>query len=94
MTVVWLLSAIRDLRELRDYIAERDAGSASVVVARTRSTVQTLDQFPLAGRAGREAGTHELAVARTPYIVVYRVTERDLEIYRIRHGAQRWPTID
>jgi plasmid stabilization system protein ParE len=29
--------------------------------------------------------------APLPYIVVYRVTERAVEISRIFHGAQNWP---
>lgn len=91
MSVVWLLSAVRDLRELRNYIAEHDPGSAAVVVARIWSAVKTLESFPYTGRVGRELGSRELVVPRTPYFVVYRVKELDVEIYRIRHGAQRWP---
>lgn len=73
MTIVWLATAIDDLRQLRRFIAERDPGNAAVVVARIRSHVQSLEYFPNLGRVGRYPGTRELTMPRTPYIVIYRV---------------------
>jgi len=45
------------------------------------------------GRLGRVAGTRELVLSRTPYIVIYEFRGPDEEIYilRLLHGAQRWP---
>jgi toxin ParE1/3/4 len=37
------------------------------------------------------AGTRELVVSRTPFIVVYAVGDA-VELLRILHGAQQWPT--
>ena len=82
---------MEDLRGLRRYIAQRDPGSAAVVVARVRATCQTLEQFPLRGRAADTGGTREVVVPRTPYLVVYRISNDVVEIVRIRHGAQDWP---
>ena len=47
--------------------------------------------FPEMGRAGRIAGTRELAVAGTSYIVVYRIRSRSIAILAVLHGARRWP---
>jgi len=41
---------------------------------------------------GRVAGTRELVVVGTPYIVVYRIEPAAVVILRVLHGAQRWPS--
>ncbi len=46
---------------------------------------------PRRGRPGRVAGTRELVVPGTPYIVVYAVGADYVRIHRVLHGAQRWP---
>lgn len=52
--------------------------------------VSSLEEFPLHGRVGRLAGTRELVIARTPYIVVYS-SNGGVILLRILHGAQNWP---
>jgi plasmid stabilization system protein ParE len=42
-------------------------------------------------REGRVKGTGELVISRSPFIVVYRVKGKRIEILRILHGAQQWP---
>jgi plasmid stabilization system protein ParE len=43
------------------------------------------------GRSGRVAGTRELVIAGTPYLVAYRVEAKAVVILAVIHGAQRWP---
>ncbi len=43
------------------------------------------------GRTRRRPGTREWVIARTPFIVVYRVTRDHIDILRILHHAQKWP---
>ena len=50
-----------------------------------------LAQLPESGRPGRRAGTRELIVARTPYLVPYRIRGELIEVLRVLHGRQRWP---
>jgi toxin ParE1/3/4 len=35
--------------------------------------------------------TRELVIARTPFVVAYRLRNETIEILRVLHGAQRWP---
>jgi toxin ParE1/3/4 len=51
-----------------------------------------LTRHPFAGREGRVQGTRELAVARTPYVIAYRIRQDEIQILAVLHGAQRWPT--
>ena len=43
------------------------------------------------GRTGRVAGTRELVIPGTPYIVPDRVKGDVVQIITILHGAQQWP---
>jgi toxin ParE1/3/4 len=43
------------------------------------------------GRPGRVPGTREFVIARTPYVVPYRVRGDAIEILRVYHGARLWP---
>ena len=91
MRIIWRLSALEDLRSLRQYVAETDPGNAAVVVSRILDSVETLATFPERGRIGRVQDTRDLVVPRTPYIVTYRVRNDIIRILRVRHGARRWP---
>jgi plasmid stabilization system protein ParE len=37
------------------------------------------------------AGTRELVVIGTPYIVIYRIEATAIVVLRVLHAAQRWP---
>ena len=92
MNIVWSPEAIEDLALLRAYIAEDDPAAAPRVVLHIiRSIEQLLPDNPQIGRAGRVPGTRELVIARTPYIVPYRVRRTTIQILRVYHGARRWP---
>jgi len=92
MRVRWTEPAARDLTNICDYISERDgAETARDVALRIYEATGGLVQFPHRGRRGRKAGTRELILAGSPYLVIYRVREDVVEIDRILHGAQKWP---
>ena len=92
MQVRWSLPAAEDLERICERI-ERDNPETACRVARTiYDGCARLKDFPHVGRASsRMTGRRELVFAPLPYIVVYQVTERAIEISRIFHGAQDWP---
>ena len=51
-----------------------------------------LTSYPKIGRPGRVKGTRELVIVRTPYIAAYRIKGKTIQILRMLHGAQQWPT--
>lgn len=91
MRIVWTEPALRDLAAARSYIAQDNPPAADRQVERVLTAVARLKQFPEIGRPGRRAGTRELVVPRTPYIVAYRRRGEAIEILRVMHGRQRWP---
>ncbi len=92
MTVVWSRRAIRNIRAARSYIARENPVAATVVTERIIQQVELLLSFsPGIGRPGRIAGTRELVISRTPYVVVYRIAARNVEILAVIHHARDWP---
>ena len=92
MEIRWSVLAAEDLERICERI-ERDNPDAACRVARTIYEGCTkLKEFPHIGRASnRMSGRRELVFSPLPYIVVYQVTERAVEISRVYHGAQDWP---
>jgi toxin ParE1/3/4 len=91
MRVRWLRKALRNLDDEASYIATEDAAAARLVVKRVLDAVSTLAEQPGLGRPGRVPGTRELIVAKTRYIVPYRVRGETVEILRVFHTSRRLP---
>lgn len=91
MTVVWAPRAVRHLHALRAYVAEHDPAAAQRVGTASLAAVGRLAEFPQLGRPGRLAGTRELAVPRTPYVIAYRLRGPRLEVIAVLHARQQWP---
>jgi len=90
--VRWSAESIEDLAALRAYIALDRPAAAARVARPIGELVETLLSVnPEAGRRGRVPGTRELAVARTPFVVAYRIRANAVEVIRVLHGARRWP---
>jgi toxin ParE1/3/4 len=88
----WTRRAERDLGEIAAYIGQDSPAAAARVILELIDQAETLlAQRPAVGRPGRVLGTRELIIGGLPYIVPYRVRERDLEILRVLHTSRRWP---
>ena len=91
MTIVWSSRAIEHLTHLRSYIARDNPKAAHQIAATLIEAVERLAEFPNLGRPGRVAGTRELVVPGTPYVIPYRLRGDRLEVIAIFHSRQKWP---
>jgi toxin ParE1/3/4 len=91
MKVIWTRPALRELEAIADFIARQNPRAAKRVTDRVLTHAATLGERPYIGRPGRIAGTRELVVMGTPFIVPYRVRDDLVEILSVFHGARRWP---
>lgn len=91
MGILWLRKALVNLNEIAEYIAKDNPLAASQTVERIVTAVENLSSQPSMGRSGRVAGTRELVVSGTPFIVPYRVKDRTVQILRVFHASRRWP---
>lgn len=95
MNIVWLPRALSDREAQIDYIAQDSPKAALDQGDRIAREIALLTDYPELGRIGREAGTRELVVRRSPFIAVYRINRQAgrVEILRILHGAMQWPPL-
>lgn len=91
MKLFWLPRAIVDRDLQLEYIARDNPKAAVEQGDRIARFVGRLIEQPELGREGRVAGTRELVISRTPFILVYRLNGERIELLRILHGALQWP---
>ncbi len=91
MIIKWLDDAVHDLRSLHQYITLENPSAANRIARRILNAVNLLTEQPGMGRRGRVHNTRELVVSGTPYIIPYRVKNKNIEILRVFHGAMEWP---
>lgn len=92
MRLRWTRLAERDLDEIAQYIGQDSpAAAARVVLELIDQAEKLLPRSPAFGRPGRVLGTRELVIGHLPYIVAYRVRDKDLEVLRVLHTSRAWP---
>jgi len=94
--VRFLQEALDDLEEIVLYIAHDSRAAALRMHDKIIEKVHDLSTFPKRGRLVpdkkmSEAGYRMLGIK--PYIVFYRVIERNVFIYRVLHGATNYPLL-
>lgn len=93
MPVLWSEEASRNLEEVGDYVARFDPRAAGRLVRRITDAADALGDQPMLGRPGRVAGTRELVISGTSYILPYRIRDDRCEILAVYHAAREWPKV-
>jgi toxin ParE1/3/4 len=92
LRVLWTEAASEDLEAIYAYIGTENPKAAVRQVLLVVDTVEKLlPGHPASGRPGRVPNTRELVVPDTPFIAVYRVKNKAIQILRVLHGAMQWP---
>ena len=90
MLIEWSESALADLREIVDYISERNYLAALDLHDRIEESVEHLAEHPyLYKQSLRRVGWREVVV-HPNYIVFYRVTAK-VEILAVIHAREEFP---
>ena len=90
--IVWTDQATRQLDQVQEFIALSNSPEVSLnVVFQILASVEQLDRFPMLGRTGRVAGSRELIVPSTPFIVAYTLYRERVVVLAVYHGSQQWP---
>lgn len=94
MKVVFLPRAVADLGWFRQYYESVLPEGAGKARGQLTKTLETLRRHSLAGRTGEE-DTREIVIGRTPFVIVYRLSESRIEILRVwdqrAERAEDWP---
>jgi addiction module RelE/StbE family toxin len=92
MIIRWQAQAQKDFEGILYYLLEQQSSAGpSVIKDITHFTTKQLQTAPLSGRLGRVDGTRELIVPRPQYVVVYRVSNDEIQVLSVRHQARLWP---
>jgi len=91
MLIWWSTPATQQLAAAHEYIAAEDEAAASRITNHIWDSVDVLARHPFAGRAGRVAGTRELVISGTPFIVAYRIEKKEVRVLAVLHAAREWP---
>jgi len=91
MRVRWTTPAREQLISAYEYIGEENRAAAARIAEQIWKSTQVLARHPMVGREGRVAGTRELVIRGTPFIVAYRVRKNEVWILAVMHGARKWP---
>ena len=91
MRVRWTTPAREQFVSAYEYIAEENRAAAVRSADQIWESTQLLARHPTAGREGRVAGTRELVISGTPFLVAYRIEKNEVRILAVLHTAREWP---
>jgi addiction module RelE/StbE family toxin len=90
MKVVFSRLALAELDDILAYLKPRSPKGAQNVEARLKRVIQLIAEQPHASQqlAARK-GIRRAPLVHYPYVIHYKVTDTEVTILRIRHGARR-----
>jgi toxin ParE1/3/4 len=91
MRIRWTPAAAADLEHISNYLKDLHPYYRQPTMRKLHEAIRSLKESPHRGRLGCEDGTRELLFHPLPYIAVYRVKERSIEVLRIYHATQSRP---
>ncbi len=91
MRVRWTTPAREQFVSAYEYIAGENRAAAARTANRIWQSTELLARHAMAGREGRVAGTRELVIRGTPFIVAYRIAKNEVQILAVMHAARKWP---
>ncbi|MGC2488260.1 MAG: type II toxin-antitoxin system RelE/ParE family toxin [Candidatus Sulfotelmatobacter sp.] len=91
MRVRWTTLAREQFVSAFEYIAEENRRAAARTAEQVWESTQMLARHPMAGTEGRVAGTRELVISGTPFLVAHRIEKKEVRVLAVLHAAQEWP---
>lgn len=84
-------AAVRDLDEIRTYIAQDKPAAAERTVVRILQSLEFLGEFPRIGRVGTLPDTRELTIRGPPFRAIYRIEDDHVLVISVLHTSRRFP---
>ena len=80
--------ALADLDGLADYIGPRSPVGLRLVRQRIKTLIEKLPAYPLLGKRTDDPTIRRLTASPYPYLIFYEVTDAEVIIHVVRHGAR------
>jgi len=84
----YTVPALNDLKELAGYLDPRSPLGARRVRERIKTLIEQLPDRPLVGKLTEDPTIRRLTTAPYPYLIFYEVTDVEVIIHAVRHGAR------
>jgi plasmid stabilization system protein ParE len=81
-------TALAELDEILTYLAKRSPQGARNVQRRIQTVVGLIAEHPGLGRRTSRPNLRRMVALPYPYLVFYEVTEEDVVVIAVRHGAR------
>ena len=95
MKVVLTEEALRNLEEIRSYLANHYPGAAAKVEERIRAVFRRLEDWPESAQSVADRpGVRKVPLVRYPYGIYYRIVDQTVEVLYIHHSARQEPWAD
>ena len=89
--IIWAPSALKDIESIAEFIERDSVDQAALFVERIIEMVDRLEQFPQSGRVISELKNKNCReIIYGAYRIMYRITEREIWITGVIHGARNW----
>lgn len=75
MQIVWLPKAVQNLKNIREYIEEKNPKSAGEVAKKIQKTISLLEEYPNLGKPSMVEGFREIQVPKLPFLIPYKVMD-------------------
>jgi toxin ParE1/3/4 len=80
--------ALADLKDLTGYIFPRSPQGARNVMRRIKTLIERIPDNPLMGKRTEDPTIRRLTAFPYPYLIFYEVTDAEIIIHAVRHGAR------
>jgi plasmid stabilization system protein ParE len=88
MNLRFTRAALTDLDGILDYIAQDSPQAADRMHRRIRTVFDLIARQPRIGVRTDDAAIRRVVVVPYPYLIFYEVTETDIIVHAVRHGAR------
>jgi len=89
MRIRWTPLAAADMQSISDYLNEHQPKYRHPTLQKIYEKITALKDAPYVGRPGSVEGTREILFPPMPYVAVYSINGKAIEIWRIYHSAQK-----
>ncbi|MBX5155923.1 MULTISPECIES: type II toxin-antitoxin system RelE/ParE family toxin [unclassified Rhizobium] len=80
--------ALADLKDIAGYLDPRSPQGARRVRQRIKLLIEKLPEQPFVGKRTEDLTIRRLTAVPYPYLIFYEVTEAEIIIHAVRHGAR------
>jgi addiction module RelE/StbE family toxin len=87
----WRPLALSDRAAIMDHIAQDNPAAAIELDEEFEAKAELSRKTPTLYKPGRMKGTREIVV-RPSYVMVYRIAGDAVDVLRVLHTAQQWPS--